>query len=338
MRITTFVTIRACMVFVIALASLSVFARASVLDLESQDKDKPKVSEAEAKAANAINSQPDAAAKLKAAEAFVKKYPKSEARQHVADYVADQIAGVKDATQKLSLAEQFLSSFTEQKEQDAITPVVIDAYLATNQTDDAFTIAAAFLTRNPDNVRVLVRMLLAGTDQAKRQNPKYIAQTEQYGTRAIQLLESDTNPLDSTGYKATLPQLYQSMGILALVRGSRSDARAKLEKAMSLSPSDPFNYLLLGDIMNSGYQEKAKSANSMPEGQPRVEAIQKANESLDQVIDVFAHALALMEGKPQFQQPHDQMLQDLTAYYKYRHKSTEGLQQLIDKYKAPSKP
>jgi tetratricopeptide (TPR) repeat protein len=338
MRITTFVTIRA-MVFVAALASLSVFARASVLDFESQDKDEPKVSEAEAKAANAINSLPDAAAKLKAAEAFVKKYPKSQARPHIADYVAAQIGGVKDPTQKLTLAEQFLSSFTEQREQDAITPVVIDAYLGTNQTDEAFTTAAAFLTRNPDNVRVLVMMLQAGTEQAKKQNPKYIAQSEQYGTKAIQLLEADTNPLDPTGYKAALPQMYQSMGMLALMRGGRSDARAKLEKAMSLSPSDPFNYLLLGDIMNSEYQQQAKRANSMPEGPPRVEAIQKANESLDQVIDVFAHAVGLMEGKPQFQVPHDQMLQDLTAYYKYRHnKSTEGLQQLIDKYKAPSKP
>lgn len=326
------------MVFVVALASLSVFARASVLDLESQDKDKPTVSEAEAKAANAINSLPDAAAKLKAAEAFVKKYPKSEARQHIADYVAVQIGGVKDPAQKLSLAEEFLSSFTEQKEQDAITPVVIDVYLATNRTDDAFTTAAAFLTRNPDNVRVLVRMFQAGTDEAKKQNSKYIAQSEQYGAKAIQLLEADTNPLDSTGYKTQLPQLYQSMGMLALLRGARSDAKAKLEKAMSLSASDPFNYLLLGDIVNNEYQEKAKSANSMPEGQPKLDAMQKASESLDQVIDVFAHGVALMEGKPQFQQPRDQLLQDLTAYYKYRHKSTEGLQQLIDKYKGPAKP
>jgi hypothetical protein len=57
---------------------------------------------------------------------------------------------------------------------------------------------------------------------------------------------------------------------------------------------------------------------------------------LDEVIETFAHAVGLAEGQAPYQQLHDQILQDLQAYYKYRHGgSTDGLQQLIDKYKTP---
>jgi hypothetical protein len=44
----------------------------------------------------------------------------------------------------------------------------------------------------------------------------------------------------------------------------------------------------------------------------------------------------LSKGKPLYQQLHDQILQDLQSYYAYRHGgSTDGMQQLIDKYKQP---
>jgi len=57
---------------------------------------------------------------------------------------------------------------------------------------------------------------------------------------------------------------------------------------------------------------------------------------MDEVIEFFAHAVGLSEGKAAYQQLHDQILQDLQAYYKYRHGgSIDGLQQLIDKYKMP---
>jgi hypothetical protein len=60
---------------------------------------------------------------------------------------------------------------------------------------------------------------------------------------------------------------------------------------------------------------------------------------LDNVIEAYAHAVALAESNPNLQQVRQQYLQDLEAYYKYRHhNSTEGMQQLIDKYKTPAKP
>jgi len=320
-----------------------VFAGSIVSNAQGQDK-KPKVSEGEAKGASAINSAPDAAAKLAAAGEFVKKYPKSPLRAEVSGYLVGQIDQVGDAAQKLALAETFQKTFTGDKEQEAIQPVILDAYLAAKRTDDAFTLAASILAKQPENVVLLTRMLIAGTDEAKRQNPKYAPQSQQYGLKAIELIEANKKPADMTdaaweNIKALLPALYQNMGILSLVSRNSAEAQTRLEKAATLNPAEPFNYVLLGSIANDEYQQLATTHKSMPNGPQKDEALKKATAMMDKVIDLYAHAVGATDGKPEYQQIHDQLMQDLTPYYKYRHnQSTEGLQQLIDKYKVPAKP
>ena len=60
---------------------------------------------------------------------------------------------------------------------------------------------------------------------------------------------------------------------------------------------------------------------------------------LDQVIDAYAHFIALSEGQAQLATMRQQEMEDLEKYYKYRHNGkTDGMQQLIDKYKNPAKP
>jgi hypothetical protein len=58
---------------------------------------------------------------------------------------------------------------------------------------------------------------------------------------------------------------------------------------------------------------------------------------MDKVIELWARVVGMSDGNPKLQQLHDQVLEDLQAYYKYRHRgSVEGLQPLIDKYKKSS--
>jgi tetratricopeptide (TPR) repeat protein len=306
--------------------------------------DKPQPSEEEAKAANAINAEPDAAAKLAAADKFVKKYPKSTVRLDVARYVASQIAQVADAAQKLLLAENFQKVFTADNEREVIQPVVFDAYFAAQRTDDAFNLAASVLAKQPDNVGVLTQLTIAGTEEAKRRNPKYIPQSMQYGLKAIDIIEVNKKParLDEQTWdslKAMLPHLYQSVGILSMASGKLAEAKPRFEKAAALNPAEPFNYVMLGSIADDEYQKVAESYKTMPEGKPKEEALKKATDLMDKVIDLYARAVGTSEGRPEYKQLHDQILQDVTPYYKYRHRgSTEGLQQLIDKYKVPAKP
>ena len=69
-----------------------------------------------------------------------------------------------------------------------------------------------------------------------------------------------------------------------------------MTKATELAPTDPFNYLLLADILNSDYQDGAKHYQTLTEGPARDQELKKVLAALDSVIDAFAHTVALAEG------------------------------------------
>lgn len=305
----------------------------------------PNLSPDEQKMATAIASAPDAATKLKAAAEFIKKYPKSSIRPQVAGNLAGQVASVKDSAQKLLLAQELQTIFNEPGETDVIGPVVVQAYADANQPDQAFARGAEFLARAPDSIDLLVQLAAIGTDLVKKQNPKFTPQTIQYATHAIELFEADKKPAGIedarwNGYKAqALPGLYQTLGLLYFAKGDVATAKTQYTKASQLKPSDAFNFIMLGAIINQEYQDEAKRYKSTPAGPARDEQLKKVQALLDSVIDAYAHSVALSEGVATLQQIRQQYLQDLESYYKYRHNgSTDGMQQLIDKYKVPAKP
>jgi len=320
------------------------FARHDLPDVRTQEQAKPKISDAEAKGAEAINAAPDAAAKLAAAGEFLKKYPKSTLRQQIASYVAGEIAKVADATQKLALAEGFQKVFKEGKEVEELQLVTLDAYLSLKRVDDAFAHAALILAKEPENVAVMSHLALVGTEEAKRQNAKYVPVSLQYGLKSIELIEANKKPanLDDARWesqKAMLPLLYLNMGILSLVNSNPVEAKARFEKASVLNPAEPTSYALLGNIVDDEYQQLALSHRAMPAGKEKEETLKKATELMDKAIDLYARALGASAGKPAHKPLEDRLLQVITPYYKYRHNgSTDGLQQLIDKYKTPATP
>ena len=68
-----------------------------------------------------------------------------------------------------------------------------------------------------------------------------------------------------------------------------------------------------------------KSYEEMPEGRPKQDALKKLEVVLDSVIDAYARAAGLATGRAEYQPLLQQVILDLTNYYKYRHKSTKGL-------------
>jgi len=323
--------------FVVALSGLALASSAP------QTQDKPKVSEGEVNAANAVKTAADNDGKMAAADAFVKKYPQSTIRHQVAEYLVNHILGVTDPNQKLALAQKYGTIFTDKADAEIIKPAIIDADVKLGRFDEAFAGGATHLANDPEDIQVLVLLAITGVDQAKNKNPKFLSVSEQYGAKAIEMLEGDKKPADMdaafwTQEKAVLPQLYQQLAIVALMQLKPAEAQPKLEKALKLAPADPYNYFLLGSIANDEYQKMAQTYKGMSPGKEQEDQLAKATAKLDSVIDLFAHAVALSEGKPQYQQFHDQILQDLTTYYSYRHnKSTDGLQKLIDGYKVAPK-
>ena len=305
----------------------------------------PKVSSEEQKAAEAIKLAPDAASKAKAATDFVKKFPKSSLRPGVAQAIADQIHEMTDGEQKVVMAQQFKTIFNEPAEEEMIMPVLLVGYADAKKADDAFSTGAAYLGQHPDSVGVLIELMFIATDQAKQKNGKFVGQGEQYGTHGAELIEGNKKPAamgDSTWkeYRDLLPRIYQSLGILAMVRGDRAATQARMTKASELDPKDPLNYLFLANSVNTDYEQAAKKYQSMPNGPEKDAQLKKAVEILDRLIDIDAHFIALSDGNAQLASIRQQEMQYLETNYKYRHDGkTDGMQELINKYKAaPAKP
>lgn len=321
---------------IVLLAVITVIAQPQ----QQQGQGRPNLSPEEQTLVRNIQSAKDPAEKMKAVAEMIKKFPKSQARPFIARMGAEQIEAIQDANQKLSLAQQYQTIFNEPTEEELIFPVLVEAYASLNQPDEAFKKGADFLSRNPDSLRVLVGLLALGTDQVKKQNGKYLAQSIQYGTHAAELFEGDKKPANTDDahwktYKSgTLPGVYQSLGLLYYASGKTAEAKANYLKSSELAPTDPFNFVMLAGLLNQDYQNEAKQYQSMAAGPARDEELKKTKAVLDQVIDAYAHAIALSEGNAPLQQIRQQYLGDLETYYKYRHGSTEGMQQLIDKYKA----
>lgn len=332
----TLFTLFATTVFIVQGLSSSSFARPITEPINQE----AKASQEETQALNAIDAAPTSEAKLTAAEAFLKKYPKTTSRGQVLDALANTIAQEKNATQAVALAEKAQPLYTSADEQDIIKTTLVVVYAAANRPDDAFKVAGELLAKDPENVQVLVQMTLTGTEQVKQKNTKYAAQSLQYGVKAIELIEADKKPVKMSdafwaSHKAALPQLYQQTAILNLVTGNTREAKDRLVKTSTLSPKDPYPFALLGFILNDEYTKQVPTFQALPPS-PAKDAEKKRLEGLlDNIIDIYAHAAGLATGRPEYQALLQQIVPDLTGYYKYRHnQSTDGLQQLIDKYKA----
>jgi hypothetical protein len=223
-------------------------ATAAAARRATQDKKEAKVSDAEAKLVDKMVKAPDAASRLTAAEEFAKKFPKSSLRAEVVEKFAAEISAVPDAAQKITLAERYMELFKGAGEGERLTPALVEWYVAAERFDDAFRVGSAWLSKNPNDVRVLSTLSFHAISLAQRNNPKFIAQGQPYGVKAIELLEAGTRPADMTDsdfqeFKTSwLPQLYQTQGLVALVSGNTADAVVKLQKAVSLKPADPVRH------------------------------------------------------------------------------------------------
>lgn len=325
----------------LALLLLAIFSCFLVASSSVAQDKKPevKLSEGETKALTAINAMTDPAAKLKAIDDFIKKYPKTQIRVELANTVAEELAKLKDPVQVIPLAESAQNIFSTDEEKEAIVGILLDSYVQAGRPDDVFRLGNAMITRNADDAHAHVQLTFVGANELRKENPKFVQPALQSGLKAIALIEADKKPVRMAPatwatHKALLPQLYQQVAILTLMAGNNSEARARATKATVLGPNDPTNFALLGMVINSEYLATATTYKTMPEGPDKAAALKKIEAFMDEIIDAYAHAVALSIGKPEHQAMMQQLTVDLTSYYKYRHnQSTDGLQQLIDKYK-----
>lgn len=305
---------------------------------------KPTVSKEEGAAAEKVQKAADIPAKFLAAEEFVKKYPNSTLRLGIAQHIADQIKAFKEPAKQVAFSEQFFNIFTETAETDEIIPTLIYSYLETKKYDEAFQSSEAYLSRHPESLPLFVELTIQGSNLAKQQNPKFATQSLDYSNKAIAIIESNKKPANVTdaaweAYRTKeLPKLYHASGFLLFASNNSTEAKAKFDKAIAIDPTDPLNHYFLGTMADSEYQATAKAYQAAT-GKTRDDLLAKAMTQLDAVIDHYAHALAMADGKPEFQAFSGQLRSVVEPYYKFRYKDKpNGLQDLINKYKTQPKP
>jgi hypothetical protein len=324
-----------------ALALACVLAGAAAAQ-EKPKQDAVKVSGGERDAAQKIEKAKGTEAKLQLAAAFVKKYPQSPLRAQIANGLAREVSETTDQQTKGSLAQTFLEIFNLPEEAPLVTGSLLSSYINTGQTQDAMTLGGKWLAQHPDDISVMQNLTILASGQAIKGNNAFIAQGRDYGAKAIALLEADKMPagFDVARWpdfkKQALVSLYRETGILAFKAGDNAATIPLLEKAIELNSPDAAIYFLLSDLHNDIYEQHAKAA-MVASAADKPAATQKAEAALDKVIDSYARAIAFTEGKAEFAQANAAFRERLTPYYKYRHKgSTDGIQQLIDKYKKPA--
>lgn len=351
MKVKTEGVARACALGLCALAvaaggGASAAARPQQQQPAPQTQQQPKVSsEAEMKAVQAVEQAADGAAALAAADAFVKKYPKSVVRLEVARVVTDKIANVPDAAQRVALLEGMQKTFDAPGEANVFSSELARAYANAKRLDDAFRVAApAAIGSFERPVGMLVTLTVTGASELQRGNAKFRDQTRALGLRAVEIFEAPAPPAGYDpaawgSYKAQwLPQVSHSLAVISYVSGDKADARARLEKAVAMGTTEALSYYLLGLIADEEYQELAKQHKAAA-GAAQTDLHKQALARMDQVIDAYARAIALAEGNAQYDQLRTGLRPTLEDYYKFRHKnSTDGLQALIDKYKKPAAP
>jgi len=293
----------------------------------------------EAEALATIKLATNPTTKLAAAEDFVAKFPNSKARLSIAEIIGNEILKIRNGAVALALLERARAVFTSEQEREILKPAALEAYVLGNRTDEAFALAGEMLAKNPDDIGVLARMTFSGTEQARKKDRKYADVSLQYGLKAIALIEAGKKPASVTeemwsSQKGNLAQLYQQTAILYLALGNTPAAKDRLSKACDLSPLDPANFALLARVMNADYLLQMDAYEAMPEGKSKQEALTATNALLDSMIDAYARAAALATGRVEYQTLLQQVIPDLTTYYKYRHnQSIKGLQQLINRYR-----
>ncbi|HKR11195.1 MAG TPA: hypothetical protein VJT15_03985 [Pyrinomonadaceae bacterium] len=293
----------------------------------------------EEQALTAINLATNPSTKLAAAEEFINRFPKSGSRLKAAEIVAAEILKIKNGTVAIMLVERAQSIFTLDEEREILKPVALEAYATGNRPKDAFKLAEDLLARNPDDIYVLVQMTQAGADEVRKRNREHAEVALQYGLKAIALIEAGKKPpkVDDQSWAehtANLGQLYQQTAILYLGTGNTLEAKARLTKGTELRPDDPSNYALLGRVIHAEYVKEMEAFEKLPDNKQKQETRKKLDAVLDTIIDAYARAAGLALGRSEYQQLMQQVIPDLTNYYKYRNKdSTKGLKELINKYR-----
>jgi hypothetical protein len=204
-------------------------------------------------------------------------------------------------------------------------------------------------SQNVDYLYLLVLTIRTNELSASPPNFSHANDALDFSERTVRLIDADKVPAvipkDKYNKNTVLAWLYQGM---AIIEGSARKNPAKAldyyTKASSYDPSDPYNYLISGSLLQAKYVEAAKKFQEIPEAdrtapeaemKPEVKAaLDAVNKAADDVINTWARFLGLTATRAEYASQRNQVEKVVADLYKYRHpEDPTGFQKLIDQNK-----
>ncbi|HJQ35466.1 MAG TPA: hypothetical protein VJ866_25160 [Pyrinomonadaceae bacterium] len=196
------------------------------------------------------------------------------------------------------------------------------------------------MRKNPDNPKYPLMLVAAGIKNVSKGDKSLNAQTVQQARRALELIEAGktTDSWAPFANQADAPSgLRYYIGFLTWDTAPEDAATNLLKVAQSNSSfaKEPSTYQLLGVAYYNGelkrlaaeYKDKCENKEATPECD---QLLTKVNAVLDRVIDAYARAVALSNGKAQYADLNGKAKTLLTTLYKQRHDNSDaGLNELI---------
>ena len=207
-----------------------------------------------------------------------------------------------------------------------------DAYLKKNYAEQ-MRLGKQVLANEPDNSAVYIIMGTAGLG-----DPAVLNDSVQYAKKAIELIEAGKPPAPLLTKDQALAYLNDAIGKAAL-KTTPTEAIPYFLKAARLESELKKNPQLYADLAGAygegpivkQSEDYKKFTTETPESKL---AIDNLNQMIDRQIDAFARATALTTN-PAGKQA---LLEVLTGLYKDRHKSEDGLKDLLTKILATPIP
>lgn len=212
------------------------------------------------------------------------------------DYeIYQQIIALECSQSMIDQGLEFIKNNPKSQLCFAMYQQLVTAAIKLKDYDKAFELGHQGLEQYPQHTLVMTQLATVASYQQLIGNKKYAEEGWTLGRQALSLLKSDAIPQGYMGrdwqqYKSNiLGDVYQSLGIFALLNGCPEEAAQTLTKAIEYHTSEPYTYFLLAKAQVQLY--KLGITNAIPT------SLSKTTTLPEQIIETYARASVLTEDE-----------------------------------------
>lgn len=232
---------------------------------------------------------------------------------------------------------EYLKRWTKLYEEGSRKIKLTNLLYTDKKYEEAFTLGREILAAEPEYVKGIIDLGANGYLVAPLKNEQLTNEAVAYARKALQLLDSGKTPEDwghlqnkdiATAY------LNYTIGTLTVAKDPNGALKHLIKSAQFQTPlkDSAFTYAFIAGAYETGpyaqqsadYKAKYSGKDETPESKL---ALANINQLVDRMIDGYARAVKLAGADLAAEKAAWQ--ENLTNLYKYRHESTDGLNEMI---------